>query len=163
MIISIIVAAGLNGAIGFKNSLLWHLPDDFKRFRQLTMDKPVIMGRKTFESIGKPLPGRLNIVITGNENFSNEGISVVNSVSKALELARSTGTEEAFIIGGGMIYNETMPLVNRIYLTLVNTSPEADTFFEIQAPVNWKETFREHHPSDSRHEFAFDFIDYQRV
>jgi dihydrofolate reductase len=163
MIISIIVAVAENGGIGLNNNLLWHLPDDLKRFKKLTMGKPVIMGRKTFESIGKPLPGRVNIVISRNEEFSSEGIIVVSSFANALEAAAETDPDEVFIIGGGAIYKETMGKTDRLYITKVQATPDADTFFEIDYPENWQETARENHPADARHAFAFDFIDYQRV
>jgi len=163
MIISIIVAVAENGGIGLNNKMLWHLPDDLKRFKRLTMDKPVIMGRKTFESIGKPLPGRVNIIISQNEDFAPDGTTVVSSISDAFETAAKTETDEVFIIGGGTIYKETIGKTDRLYITEVQAAPEADTFFEIDYLENWQEISREHHPADEKHQFSFDFIDYQRV
>lgn len=162
MIISIIVAAAQNGAIGKDNTLLWHLPDDFKRFKRITMGKPILMGRKTFESIGKPLPGRLNIIVSRNPTFTAEGCQVVGSIEEGLTVAASTDTEEVFIIGGGVIYKEIMPQTDRIYLTKVHATPEADTYFEITNPENWTEVLREFHPADDKHQYAFEFIDLQK-
>lgn len=161
MILSIIVAVDLKYGIGYNNSLLWHLPDDFKRFKKLTMGKPVIMGRKTYQSIGKPLPGRLNIVIS--KNFHSEGITVLDSLQSALEYAQKTGCEEAFIIGGGIVYKQALPITDRVYLTKVETTIEADTFFEFDPSEDWEETYREHHSADAKHQFAFNFIDYERI
>lgn len=132
--ISIIAAIGRNREIGKAGKLLWPIMDDLRNFKTVTMGKPIIMGRKTFESIGRPLPGRKNIVITRSPSFSVEGVVVTNSLSEALkaaqEAAQETGVEEIFVIGGGEIYQEALPLANHLYLTRIDASePEADAFF----------------------------------
>lgn len=128
--ISIIAAiARGNRAIGRDNKLLWHIPEDMKYFRELTSGHAVIMGQKTFESIGRPLPNRTNIVLTLDENFSPKGVTVCHSIEDALEKARKVEQEEVFIIGGGMVYSQFLPLAKRLYLTVVNGSFEGDTFF----------------------------------
>jgi dihydrofolate reductase len=127
MIISIIVAVAENQVIGFDNHLLWHISEDLKRFKNLTTGHHVIMGRKTYESVGKPLPGRVNIVISRQENFKVEGCLVANSLENALELAKQDS--EVFIIGGGEIYNQALPITDKIYLTRVHAGFPGDTFF----------------------------------
>lgn len=127
--ISIIAAIGSNRELGKDNALLWHIPEDMRRFRDLTSGHVVIMGRKTFQSIGKPLPNRINIVITSDGHFSQKGIIVVHSINEALEQAKKHGKSEVFIIGGGQIYNQALPIVHKLYLTIVESSYPADTFF----------------------------------
>ncbi len=114
MLLSIIVAVSENGVIGLNNQLIWRLPDDLKRFKQLTLGHPIIMGRKTFESIGKPLPGRQSIIITRDKNFSFEGTIVVHSLEEAIEEAKKIGTEEAFVIGGGDIYRQVQDICDKM-------------------------------------------------
>ena len=132
-------------AIGSKNGLLWKIEGDLPRFKKLTTGYPIIMGRKTYESIGRPLPNRTNIVITRNPDFKPDGVVVVSSTEKALEIARETGADEIFVIGGGEIYKEALPFVDRLYLTVVKDEPEADTFFPDYSEFK-KEIFREEHP-----------------
>lgn len=131
--ISIVVAIGENRAIGKGNKLLWDIPEDRNRFRDITRGHPVIMGRKTFESIlsyiGKPLPKRTNIIITRDPNYIYEGCIVVHSLEEALKIAKEKDSEEIFIGGGGQIYEQAMPYVTNLYLTIVKDSPEADAFF----------------------------------
>lgn len=133
-----IVAAADNGVIGRNNALPWDLPADLAHFRRVTMGKPILMGRRTFESIGRPLPGRSNIVITRDVDFTAEGVRVVNGVSEALRLAEDIalidGSEELMVIGGAEIYALTLPLVQRLYLTRVHLRPEGDAFLP---PLNW--------------------------
>jgi dihydrofolate reductase len=160
MLISIIVAVSENGVIGKDNQLLWRLPDDLKRFKQLTLNHPMIMGRKTFESIGKPLPGRTSIVITSQKEFSADGVVVAHSLEEALEKARSTEALEAFIIGGGEIYKQALPLTDRLYVTEVKTIIDGDTFFEMPEPAAWKESERIVHEADDRHIYKFEFVNY---
>ncbi len=160
MKISIIVAAAENGAIGKDNQLLWRLPDDLKRFKQLTLGHPMIMGRKTFESIGKPLPGRTSIVITRSADFAFEGVVVVHSLEEALKKAEEIDGKEACIVGGGEIYRQSQAIATHIYLTRVHTKIEGDTFFEIENPEAWAETERALHEPDERHFFPFEFINY---
>jgi dihydrofolate reductase len=162
MKISMIVAAAQNGAIGRDNQLIWRLPDDLKRFKTLTMGRPIIMGRKTFESIGKPLSGRTSIVISRNSGFKPDGCVVVNNLTDAIEVARKTATDEVFIIGGAAIYTLAQPMINKIYLTEVKADFEGDAFFEITYKDHWHETERTHHPTDEKHTTAFDFVTLER-
>jgi len=132
--ISIIVAMSKKRrAIGKQGKLLWHIPDDLKRFKQLTLEHPVIMGRKTFESIieylGTPLPQRFNIVITRNQNYRHKGVLIVHSLKAAFEKAHELHPEEIYIGGGSDVYTQALPYVDRLYLTLVNDEPDADSFF----------------------------------
>lgn len=158
MIISFIVAMDRHNAIGHNNELMWHLPDDFKWFKEKTKGRPMIMGRNTMNSLKKPLPGRLNIVISSRNENIIEGFIYAQSPEKALSLVPE-GTAEAMIIGGGQIYKQMLGQADRLYLTIVDhVWPEADTFFPKWAKDEWKETFREHHSADERHTYAFDFI-----
>lgn len=162
MYISLIVAAAQNGVIGRDNQLIWRLPDDLKQFKHLTTGHPIIMGRKTFDSIGKPLPNRTSIVITRSKEWSLEGVLVVNSVEEAVEAAQKTGTEEAFVIGGAEIYRLTLPIADKIYLTEVQADFEGDACFSIPDAENWQEKSRLHHPSDEKHAIPFDFVELVR-
>ncbi len=129
MILSIIVAVAQNGVIGQGNKLPWHIPEDLKRFKQLTTGHAVIMGRKTYESIGKPLPNRKNIVITRQPGYDAPGTFVVSSLQEAIQLSSQWDDEEAFVIGGAEIYRQTIPLADRIYLTIVRQDVAGDTLF----------------------------------
>ena len=151
--VKIIVAMSKNRVIGDSNALIWHLPEDLKRFRQLTTGNTIVMGRKTYESIGKPLPNRRSIIITRDPDYSVEGCEVVNSLEEALLLSNS----DCFIIGGGEIYRQAIDLADRIYLTLIDKEFEGDTSFpEIEG---WVEVSCE----DFRNEdFAYSFIQYER-
>lgn len=144
-----VVAVALNGIIGADGDMPWHLPSDLKRFKQITMGKPLVMGRKTFESIGRPLPGRPNLVITRSESFSAEGIQVFGSIDEALEraheLAVDLSADEICVIGGGEIYRQTLPLVSRIYLTRVMAELAGDTIYPELDETEWREVAREHH------------------
>jgi len=162
MLLSIIVAVSENGIIGLDNQLIWRLPDDLKRFKKLTLGHPMIMGRKTFESIGKPLPGRQSIIVTRDKDFSFEGTIVVHSVQEAIEVAKKIETEEAFIIGGGDIYRQVQGNCDRLYITEVHTQTQGDTFFQIEKPELWQETERTHHDTDENHAFSFDFVNLSR-
>lgn len=129
-IISIIAAISENRAIGKDNKLLWHIPEDMKRFRTLTRGHPIIMGRKTFESIGKPLPGRANIIVTRDSVYERQGCLVVHSLADAIKLAqKQEGNSEIFVIGGGEIYRQAMPMADKLYLTIVKGNFDADTYF----------------------------------
>lgn len=162
MLISIIVAVAENGVIGKDNQLLWRLPDDLKRFKKLTTGHPIIMGRKTFDSIGKPLPGRTSIVITRNPDYKMDGILVSHSLEEALDEARKLDNNEAFVIGGGELYTQALPIADRLYITEVLTKIPGDTFFENKYPQEWIETERTVHEADDRHQFAFNFVDFTR-
>lgn len=128
-LISIIAAIGSNRELGKGNKLLWHIPEDFKRFKEITSGHPVIMGRKTYESIGKPLQNRTNIIITRDENFHVEGYLITHSIDEAIELAKTKDDKEIFIIGGGQIYEQTIGIADKLYLTVVCGNFNADTFF----------------------------------
>lgn len=127
--ISIIAAIGSNRELGKDNKLLWHIPEDLKRFKELTLNYPVIMGRKTFQSIGKPLPNRTNIIITHDKDYQQEGCFITHSLSEAIELAKTKDNNEIFIIGGGQIYNQAINIADKLYLTIVKGTFDADTFF----------------------------------
>lgn len=158
--LTIIVAAGENNAIGKDNDLIWHLSDDLKRFKRLTNGHHIIMGRKTFESFPKPLPNRTHVVITRQKNYkAPEGVIVVNSLADALDASRSD--KNPFIIGGGEIYKQAMPLVDKLEITRVHaTFEDADTFFPEIDDTKWKEINRTTHDADERHAHAFSFITY---
>lgn len=153
--ITLIAAAAQNNALGKNNDLLWHLPDDFKRFKQLTTEHYIVMGRKTFESFPKPLPNRTHIIITRQNDYLVEGCMVVNSLNEAIK--KSPKNEEVFIIGGGEIYNQSIEIADKIELTRVHESFDADAFFpEIDLNV-WKLTQEEYHPKDEKHQYDFTF------
>jgi len=163
MIISLIAAIGKNRAIGKANQLLWDLPNDLKHFREITFGKPVIMGQRTFESIGRPLPGRKNIVLSQNAGFHPEGCSVAKDIDTALSLAQDSGQDEIFIIGGGMVYASFLPFAHRMYLTLVDASPEGDTYFPEWNPAEWKVASSEDHLADERNSLGHTFVTYERI
>ena len=162
MLISIIVAVSENGVIGKDNQLLWRLPDDLKRFKKLTLGHPIIMGRKTFDSIGKPLPGRTSIVVTRNRNFSMEDVIAVHNIEEAFQEVAKLEADEAFIIGGGELYSATLAIADRLYITEVNTIISGDTYFNITNPDQWIETERTVHQADDKHKFEFNFVDYTK-
>jgi len=158
MLISLIVAAGTNNAIGKDNQLLWHLPKDLQFFKKITWAMPVIMGRKTFESLsGKPLQGRLNIIITRQRNWQPEGVTVVHSLRDALFVAESADYKEVFVAGGGEIYREALPKADKVYLTRVQTAPEADTFFPELEPDEWQLLSDETFPMNEKHAYPYSF------
>lgn len=166
MRLSIIVAVAENGVVGRNNSLPWHIPGDLKYFRRVTLGKPVVMGRKTFESIGKPLPGRTNIVVTRNTDYAAPGISVVGSVGQALSLAeavaQSDGEEELMVIGGAEIYAAALPLADRLYLTEVHAVVEGDAHLPVVEWDDWREVSRERHEGETEDAPAYSFVVYQR-
>ena len=162
MTISAIVATAKDNVIGKDNKLLWKLSDDLRRFKRITSGHAVLMGRKTFESLGKPLPNRTNLVVTRDENFAVEGAHVFNQINEALEYARSEGEEELFIIGGGEIYQMMLPAANKLYLTKVHAQPEGDTFFPEIHDEEWDVINEEAHKADDRNEFDFVFLDLER-
>ena len=156
MKISIIVAASTNNVIGNSGGLPWRLPEDLKRFKQITMGKPMIMGRATWDSIGRPLPGRQNIIVTRQSGFAAEGCDVANSPDQALEMAGDVA--EVMIIGGGKIYDQFLTRTDRIYLTRINAEIEGDTFFPALNRADWKEIEREEYPASPEREHAFAII-----
>lgn len=145
--ISIIAVIGRNKELGCNNKLLWNIPADLKRFRNLTLGYPVIMGRKTFESIGKPLPGRQNIVISRNAEYDNHCVYVAHSLDEAIKLGKHYSDKEVFVIGGGEIYKQALSLADKLYLTVVEDSPKADTFFPDYSEFK-KVVFEETHETD---------------
>ncbi len=158
--VSLIVAMARNGVIGRGNSLPWHLPEDLKRFKATTMGKPMLMGRKTCESIGRALPGRLNLVLTRDPRWSAPGVSVVHSVEEAL--ARAGEAEELMVIGGAEIYRLVMPFARRIYLTHVQADVPGDTFFPAFDPTQWVDVHCDAHPADERNNYPVTFMTLDR-
>ena len=159
MIVNQVVAISENHVIGKDNKLLWYLPTDLKHFKDITTGHTIIMGRKTYDSVGKPLPRRRNIIIT-RQQITIDGCEVVNSIEAALKLA--AGEEEVFIVGGAEIYKQSMHLTDRIYLTIVHKDFEGDSFFPQINPDEWKEAYREDHQPDEKNSLPFSFITYER-
>ena len=157
MIISIIAAMDRKRGIGVDNKLPWRLSADLKRFRELTMGHHVIVGRKTFESIGRPLPGRRMIVVTRDVNYKAEGCKVAHSVEDAINLAPERGESEVFICGGAEIYAQTIEIVDRMYLTFVDAEVAADTFFPEFDEREWNERESFYQPADEKNQYAFTF------
>ncbi|GGD89673.1 dihydrofolate reductase [Planktosalinus lacus] len=158
--LTIIAAAAENDALGKDNDLVWHLPDDFKRFKKLTTGHHIIMGRKTFETFPEPLPNRIHVVITRDKTYKKFGAVVVHSLKEALELAKSD--DQPFIIGGGEIYKQSLEYADKIELTRVHAEVAADTFFPHIDEHKWKVVNEEHHPKDEKHEYAFSYLTYVR-
>ena len=156
MILSLIVAASRNGVIGASGKLPWHLPADLRRFKQLTMGHPVVMGRRTFESIGKPLPGRANIVITRQKDYQACGAAVAHSLEEALRMCENE--KEAFVIGGASIYREALPRADRIYLTRIDQDFEGDTYLPQIDQTVWKEISREDSEPDQKNPFPYSLV-----
>lgn len=160
MILSIIVAAAENNVIGNNNALIWHISADLKRFKQLTTGHTVVMGRKTFESIGRALPNRRNIVISRNPDFRAAGCEMAGSIEQALELVKNE--DEVFIIGGGTIYRDLWEKADRLYITLVHTVTEGDTYIPSVDATQWEEIRRQDFSASENDDFDYSFIDYQR-
>lgn len=156
--ITLIAAAAENNALGKDNDLLWHLPEDFKRFKQITSGHHIIMGRKTFESFPKPLPNRTHIIITRQEDYLAEGCLVVHSLEEAIEIAPQN--EEVFIIGGAQIYKQALPFADKIDLTRVHIELDADAFFPEFNTSEWDLVFSEKHFKDEKHQYDFTFETY---
>lgn len=164
MTVSLIVASSLNHGIGKDNQLPWHLPADLKFFKQTTMGCPVIMGRKTFQSIGRTLPGRKNVVITRDASFNQDGrfdISTAPGLQEALD--QVAGAKEVFIIGGGEIFRQSMAMADTIYLTVVNTTLDADVFFPEIDPAQFRLVWEEAHQADDKNTFDYTFQKYQKL
>ena len=157
---SIVVAVARNGVIGRDNQLPWRLPDDLKYFKQVTMGRPVIMGRRTWQSIGKALPGRKNIVVTRDRDFQAPGCEVVHSLPEAWEAAN--GAEEACVIGGTTLFEETLPSADVIHLTEVEADVEGDTWFPPLDRSEWRETEVARHPADARNAYPFRIVRLER-
>lgn len=152
--LSLIVAAAANGVIGRDNKLPWHLPNDLKYFKAVTMGKPVVMGRKTFESIGKPLPGRPNIVVTRDPAWTAPGVTVAHGLDEAIRAAEGFGAEEVMIIGGAQIFAESFGKADRLYLTEVHAAVEGDVVLTGYDPADWREVGRERHDGDPAYSFV---------
>jgi len=159
--ISIIVAAATNNVIGSDGELPWRLPEDLKRFKQLTIGKPVIMGRLTYESIGKPLPDRKNIVLSARKGLNIEGCEVVDTPDAAIRLAGDA--EEVMVIGGGGVYSQMLPMADRIYMTRINGTFDGDTFFPELDDNEWQVVDRMDFPADESRQFGFSFVTLDRI
>jgi dihydrofolate reductase len=165
MQLAVIVAQSENRVIGCENRLPWRLPEDLRYFKQVTMGKPIIMGRKTFESIGRPLPGRDNIVITRDPGWRAEGVTVVRSPAAALErlCQAEPAVKEAMVIGGAEIYRQMLPQAERLYLTQVHAQVEGDALFPELVQDEWCEVSREDHPASGDNPYPYSFIVMERV
>lgn len=156
MILSIIVAAAENGVIGKDGHMPWKLPAESVYFKQTTLGHPVITGRKNFEAMGRPLPDRLNVIVTRQEDYkAPEGCIVVHSFPDALQLPRVKSADEVFVIGGQEIYNLALPLADRLYLTLVHAAIDGDTFFKYD-PDQWQKIWSEQHPADEQNKYSYE-------
>lgn len=160
--ITVIAAIAENNALGKNNDLIWHLPADLKRFKTVTTGNYILMGRNTFESIGKPLPNRTTIIITRNKNYLKDGCLIAHSLEEALEMAKEQ--EQIFIIGGAQIYKETLAkdLADQLDITLVHKEFDADVYFPIIDKKLWKETKREDFKADEKNKYDYSFISYQK-
>lgn len=159
--VTLIAAAGKNNELGKDKDLVWHLPDDFKRFKKLTTGHYIIMGRKTFETFPQLLPNRTHVIITRKKDYNPEGTIVVNSLDKALEAAKED--PQPFVIGGGEIYKLALDKADAIELTRVHGTFDADTFFPEFDEENWKLVEKEEHPEDERHKYSFTYLTYERA
>lgn len=160
--LSLIVAASENNVIGYNNKLLWHLPKDFQRFKKITTGHPIIMGRKTFESLPGILPGRQHIIISRNTDLSISKCDVVNTLEKAIQLAY-TMSKTPFIIGGGEIYKQAMEVAHQIEITRVHTQLDGDTFLPVIDTSQWKLVKEEFHAKDAKHQYDFSFLTYKKT
>lgn len=160
--ISLISAVAENGVIGRQNDLPWHLPDDFAYFKRKTSHHPIIMGRKSLEALGKPLPNRTNIVVTRNAQFQVAGVTVVHTLDDAIAEAQTVNKEEIFVIGGAEIYAMALPIATTLYLTEIHKAYDGDAYFPEYDKNEWDEVSRVPHPADERHEVGFDFVEYER-
>lgn len=163
MILSAIVALSENNAIGRDNDLPWHLPEDLKFFKRTTMGCPILMGRKTYDSVGRPLPGRLNIVVSTQQPELPEGVLLYNNLEDAIARLQQEEAEQGFIVGGGNIYEQTMPMLDRLYITKVHTVIEdAHAFFPEVKTDEWELVWEEEHNSDEKHAYDFTFQQWNR-
>ncbi|MBS1754736.1 MAG: dihydrofolate reductase [Ferruginibacter sp.] len=160
--LSLIVAAAENNVIGKNNQLLWHLPNDLKFFKNTTWGMPVIMGRKTFESVNKPLPGRFNFVITRQPGWKVEGVTVAANLQDALAKAAATNCKEIFIIGGGEIYKQAIEIADKIIMTRVHTTLDGDTFFPEIDEKKWQLITNQDFAIDDKHQYAYSFQIWER-
>jgi dihydrofolate reductase len=154
-VLNLIVAVAKNNVIGLGGKMPWHLPGELAYFKQVTMGHPIIMGRKTFDSIGRALPGRRNIVVTANPAWQHDGVEVADSVKAALLLVDD---QSAFVIGGATLYAAALPLADRVYLTAIDAHVEGDTFFPVLSTETWQEVSRQHRAKDEKNAYDVDFI-----
>lgn len=161
MPIAQVVAISQNRVIGKDNQLIWHMPADLKHYKNITMGHHMIMGRKTYESIGRPLPGRTTVIITRDKNYKAEGCIIVNSLDEALKVAASDS--EPCIVGGGEIFRQAMSITDKIYLTIIHHDFEGDTFYPELDPAEWKLTKREDFQPDEKNRYPYSFCEYERV
>lgn len=162
--IAMVAAVDCNLAIGRGNAMPWHLPDDFRHFKALTLGKPILMGRRTAESLGRALPGRRNLVLTGGGRVPFDGMEAVASLDAALQAARDDGAAALCVIGGGQVYALALPRAATMHLTHVDTAVEdADAFFPAFDAADWRAVSRERHAADARHAFGFEFVEYVRA
>ncbi len=162
MQIILVAALTENRVLGKDNQLIWHLPNDLRHFKKLTLGHPVVMGRKTYASVGKPLPGRTNIIVTHNRDYQADGCVVAHSLDEALAQAAATGTDKVFIIGGGEIYRQALPLAHALCLTHVHTTLAGDAFFPDFSTDDWQPTTKESFAKDEKHAYGFDIVVWER-
>ena len=162
MRVTIIAAVADNGVIGQGNDIPWRLPEDWRYFKRTTMGHHLIMGRRTWDSIGRPLPGRTTIVVSRGRPELPKGVRLAHSLEQALDFARQAGDDEAFVAGGAEIFRRTLPLADRILLTRVRAEPDGDTTFPHWEPSEWELTSEEIHPADEQHAFSYTFETYDR-
>ena len=162
MIVSLLVAASENNVIGKDNQLPWHLPNDLKYFKNLTWGMPILMGRKTFDSIGKPLPGRKSIVITRNNDWQHEGVDVVHSIEEAIQKAESYGVKEIFVIGGAEIFTTSLLTADRVYLTRIHQDFDGDVFFPEVSEKEWELTSSRYCEADEKNKYNHTYQVWER-
>jgi dihydrofolate reductase len=162
MIISFVVAAANNNVIGKDNQLVWNLPNDMKFFKNITWGMPVVMGRKSFDSLGKALPGRKNIVLTRQEGWKAPNTVTVKTFDEAIALVKEMDVKEMMVIGGGEIFKMVFPMANRIYITRVDAEPEGDTWFPVIDPKEWKLVSKKDHEADEKHKYNYSFQVWER-
>lgn len=160
--IAIVVAAAENNVIGKDNDLIWHLPADLKHFKNLTMGHPMIMGRKTYEAIGKPLPGRTSIVVTSQQDYKAEGCVVVHSLEEAIAKGRELDQVQVSIIGGANIYEQALRFTDKVYLTRIHHTFEGDAFFPELSENEWQVVAQQHHEPDAKKEYSYTFLTLDR-
>ena len=162
MKISQIVAVSENNTIGKDNDLIWRLPADLKFFKNTTTGHHMLLGRKNYDSIGRPLPNRVSLIVTRDTSYSAEGAEVFHSIDDAIQFARDAGETELFIVGGAEIYNQTLPLIDKIYFTEVHQSFEGDCFYDELDKSDWAEVSREYHEADAKNPYNYSFVVYER-